>query len=84
MAQHATEPEEHQLIRIAKGNPNATELAALTAVLLARTAAVGADPDDLSRPRRAVAHWARPEREPGFTGPRTWQRRGDGGRDRAP
>lgn len=74
MSETAPEP----LIRIARGNPSADELAALTAVLLTRTAtASGADPDDLSRRQRAVARWSRPEREHGFTGPRTWQTQDD-------
>ncbi|GAB3959146.1 acyl-CoA carboxylase epsilon subunit [Streptomyces sparsus] len=61
------------LLRVDRGTPTADELAALTAVLLLRSAAVGADPDDVSRRQRAVARWARPERESGFEGARTWQ-----------
>ncbi|WP_410537964.1 acyl-CoA carboxylase subunit epsilon [Streptomyces sp. KL2] len=61
------------LLRVTRGNPGAEELAALTAVLLSRTAAAGAEPDDVSRSRRAVARWSRPEREPGFEGARTWR-----------
>jgi hypothetical protein len=62
-----------QLIRVEKGNLDPVELAALTAVLLVRAAAAGADPDDLSRRERAVARWRMPERAGGFQGPRTWQ-----------
>ncbi|MFP3992306.1 acyl-CoA carboxylase epsilon subunit [Streptomyces sp. E11-3] len=61
------------LIRVAKGNPSEAELAALTAVLLARAAHTGAEPDDVSRGQRAVARWRRPERVRGFAGPRTWR-----------
>ncbi|NGO68940.1 acyl-CoA carboxylase subunit epsilon [Streptomyces boncukensis] len=61
------------LFRVLRGQPDAAELAALTAVLLVRAAAEGADPDDLSRRHRAAARWARPERERGFEGPRTWR-----------
>ncbi|WP_031476652.1 acyl-CoA carboxylase subunit epsilon [Streptomyces bicolor] len=62
-----------QLLRIEKGSPDPEELAALTAVLLSRTAAVGAEPDDLSRRHRAVARWRRLERAQGFDGPRSWR-----------
>ncbi|TXS53728.1 acyl-CoA carboxylase subunit epsilon [Streptomyces sp. uw30] len=62
-----------QLFRVEKGSPEPEELAALTAVLLSRTAAAGADPDDLSRRHRAVARWRRPERAQGFAGPRGWR-----------
>ncbi|WP_424887385.1 acyl-CoA carboxylase epsilon subunit [Streptomyces sp. XH2] len=58
-------------IRIEKGSAGPEELAALTAVLLARTAA-GADPDDLARHHRATARWTRPERTPRTPGPRSW------------
>ncbi|MBB1254593.1 acyl-CoA carboxylase subunit epsilon [Streptomyces alkaliterrae] len=62
-----------RLFRISKGSPDPAELAALTAVLLSRTAAAGAEPDDLSRRQRAVARWRRPERARGFDGPRSWR-----------
>ncbi|WP_367044712.1 acyl-CoA carboxylase epsilon subunit [Streptomyces sp. Je 1-332] len=62
-----------QLLRVERGNLDAAELAALTAVLLARAAAVGAEPDDVSRQQRAVAQWRRPERVGPFQGPRTWR-----------
>ncbi|MFD3701221.1 acyl-CoA carboxylase epsilon subunit [Streptomyces sp. NPDC058646] len=67
-----TQPEVPHLLRIEKGSPDASELAALTAVLLARAAAAGAEPDDVSRRQRAVARWRRPERAAGFAGPRSW------------
>ncbi|MEV5379818.1 acyl-CoA carboxylase epsilon subunit [Streptomyces nondiastaticus] len=59
-------------LRVEKGEAGPEELAALTAVLLARTAA-GADPDDLSRHHRATARWTRPERTPRTPGPRSWR-----------
>ncbi|GAA2427553.1 acyl-CoA carboxylase subunit epsilon [Streptomyces macrosporus] len=68
-----TTAERTALLRVTRGNPSAEELAVLTAVLLSRTAAVGAEPDDLSRQRRAVARWSRPERERKFGGARTWR-----------
>jgi hypothetical protein len=67
-----TAPE--QLLRIERGSPGPEELAALTAVLLARTATVGAEPDDhLSSGHRPVARWRRLERARGFDGPRSWR-----------
>ncbi|MFD7441333.1 acyl-CoA carboxylase subunit epsilon [Streptomyces sp. NPDC059909] len=65
--------DEEPLVRVERGNPDPEELAALTAVLLTRAAAVGAEPDDVSRRERAMTHWRRPERARGFRGPRTWQ-----------
>lgn len=62
-----------QLFRVEKGSPGPEELAALTAVLLSRTAAVSAEPDDLSRRHRAVARWRRLERAQVFDGPRGWR-----------
>ncbi|GHF64556.1 hypothetical protein GCM10010218_52670 [Streptomyces mashuensis] len=59
------------VIRVERGVAGPEELAALTAVLLSRTAA-GADPDDLARHHRATALWRRPERSPRFPGPRSW------------
>lgn len=59
------------LIRVERGRPDDTELAALTAVLLARSATADAEQHE---PVRPVALWRRPERAAGFVGPRTWQR----------
>lgn len=61
------------LLSVEKGNPSAEELAAVTAVLLVRSAAAGAEPDDVSRRERAVASWRRPERATGFPDPRAWR-----------
>ena len=61
-----------EFLRVVRGEPSPEELAALTAVLLARGAAPGAGTDDLARRHQAVARWRRPDRTPGFDGPRTW------------
>ncbi|WP_455360097.1 acyl-CoA carboxylase epsilon subunit [Streptomyces sp. SYSU K21746] len=59
-------------IRVEKGSPDAAELAALTAVVLA-LAAAGADQDgDSDRNERRTAGWRRLDRQSGFRGPRTW------------
>ena len=57
------------LLRIEKGEPDLSEVAAVIAVLLPRLTA--AAPASL-RPARAVARWRRPERTRHFQGPRTW------------
>lgn len=66
-------PAPAHLLRIEKGSPAPEELAALTAVLLARALGSGVAPDDLARRQQAVAHWRWPERVAGFEGPRTWR-----------
>ncbi|MEU2228226.1 acyl-CoA carboxylase subunit epsilon [Streptomyces sp. NPDC018347] len=60
------------LIRVLRGHPSAAELAALTAVVLARAAA-GEDRAGAAASARAAAGWRRPERVRGFLGPRTWR-----------
>ncbi|MGV9451434.1 acyl-CoA carboxylase subunit epsilon [Streptomyces sp. NPDC003635] len=58
-------------IRVEKGHAEPEEVAALTAILLARAAAQGApDPTHRARPR---AGWRRLEREPGFRAPHSWR-----------
>ncbi|MFI7016177.1 acyl-CoA carboxylase subunit epsilon [Streptomyces sp. NPDC050164] len=59
------------LIRIESGAPDDDELAAVTAVLLARFAAP-ADDTDVDE-GRAVARWRRLERMSGHRTPRSWQ-----------
>jgi hypothetical protein len=61
-----------QLIRVVRGRPDAAELAALTAVVLARAAA-GAERTGPATRTPASAGWRRPERTRGFLGPRTWR-----------
>jgi len=58
-------------IRVEKGHAEPEEVAAITAVLLARAAAA---PSDDAQPHRgrAKAGWRRLEREPGFRAPHSW------------
>lgn len=56
------------LIRVEKGEPDEAELGALAAVLIGRASA----PPPVHPPTEP-AGWRRPERSPGFTGPRTWR-----------
>ncbi|ULR51536.1 acyl-CoA carboxylase subunit epsilon [Streptomyces deccanensis] len=65
---------ETSVLRVEKGSPSPEELAAITAVLLARTTTTTGPYDTSRRPRpRPRATWTRPERTPGFQGPRTWR-----------
>jgi hypothetical protein len=61
-------------LHVCKGQPDADELAALTAVLLAlaRTAPVVHD-EPAPSPPPAVARWRRPERSRGFSPARSWR-----------
>ncbi len=59
------------LVRIEKGRAEPEELAAVTAVLLARAAAAGR-PAEGYRPR-SIAAWRRLERQAGFQAPHSWQ-----------
>ncbi|MGW4113834.1 acyl-CoA carboxylase subunit epsilon [Actinosynnema sp. NPDC004786] len=63
------DPPPGPLLRVEKGEPDAVELAALTAVLQRRVTAVAAAEE---APRRS-ARWRRPERVAGFAGARTWR-----------
>ncbi|MFI5684968.1 acyl-CoA carboxylase subunit epsilon [Streptomyces sp. NPDC051636] len=56
-------------IRVEKGHAEPEEVAAITAVLLARAAAAPSDPTHRARPK---AGWRRLEREPGFRAPHSW------------
>ncbi|MFD8425315.1 acyl-CoA carboxylase subunit epsilon [Streptomyces sp. NPDC059668] len=57
-------------IRVEKGHAEPEEVAAITAILLARAAA---QPDTTPAHRgRAKAGWRRLEREPGFRAPHSW------------
>jgi hypothetical protein len=55
------------LVRVEKGHAAPEEVAAITALLLARAAAAPA------RPARSTAGWRRLERTPGFRAPHSWQ-----------
>ncbi|CAM5577237.1 acyl-CoA carboxylase subunit epsilon [Streptomyces xanthochromogenes] len=59
------------LLRVEKGHAAPEELAAITAVLLARAAAQPA----AAAPKRgrSTAGWRRLERTPGFRAPHSWQ-----------
>ncbi|MGW8765604.1 acyl-CoA carboxylase subunit epsilon [Streptomyces sp. NPDC055815] len=61
------QPAPGHLVRVEKGAPSPEELAAVTAVLLARTQERPA-----ATAPRSVAGWRRLERAGGFEGPRTW------------
>ncbi|WP_411101721.1 acyl-CoA carboxylase subunit epsilon [Streptomyces sp. cmx-4-9] len=58
------------LLRVEKGNAAPEELAAITAILLARAAAT---PGTAVRAPRSQAGWRRLERTPGFRAPHSWQ-----------
>ncbi|MFC4493940.1 acyl-CoA carboxylase epsilon subunit [Streptomyces ovatisporus] len=64
-----------RLVRVEKGQANAEELAAVTALLLARAAAT-ARHSAIPAPReagRSRAGWRRLERARGFRAPHSWQ-----------
>ena len=57
-------------IRVEKGHAEPEEVAAITAILMARAAA---QPEAPVRRGRAKAGWRRLEREPGFRAPHSWR-----------
>ncbi|MDQ1035964.1 hypothetical protein QFZ75_002380 [Streptomyces sp. V3I8] len=59
-------------IRVEKGQAGPEEVAAVTAILLARAAAAPTDAAPAHR-GRARAGWRRLEREPGFRAPHSWR-----------
>ncbi|MFI6651069.1 acyl-CoA carboxylase subunit epsilon [Streptomyces sp. NPDC050529] len=59
------------VLRVEKGLADPEELAAITAVLLARAAARPTDAP--ARHGRDTAGWRRLERTPGFRAPHSWQ-----------
>ncbi|MEV6655425.1 acyl-CoA carboxylase subunit epsilon [Streptomyces sp. NPDC051219] len=60
------------LLRVEKGHADPEELAAITAVLLARAAATGSATGKSHRVG-STAGWRRLERTPGFRAPHSWQ-----------
>ncbi|MFI5754072.1 acyl-CoA carboxylase subunit epsilon [Streptomyces sp. NPDC051569] len=66
-----SDPTNKSLLRVEKGHAGPEELAAITAVLLARAAAQPAAP--AGRAAQSVAGWRRLERTPGFRAPHSWQ-----------
>ncbi|MGY0058125.1 acyl-CoA carboxylase subunit epsilon [Streptomyces sp. LZ34] len=61
------------LVRVEKGHADAEELAAVTAVLLARAAANAGHRRSSGRTGRSAAGWRRLERQRGFRAPHSWQ-----------
>ncbi|MCH0543518.1 acyl-CoA carboxylase subunit epsilon [Streptomyces sp. MUM 203J] len=61
------------LLRVEKGHAAPEELAALTAVLLARAGAESAAPAAHLSAARSTAGWRRLERQSGFRAPHSWQ-----------
>ncbi|MGW0611753.1 acyl-CoA carboxylase subunit epsilon [Streptomyces sp. NPDC002788] len=59
-------------IRVEKGHAEPEEVAAITAILLARAAARPTGPIPTHR-GRVKAGWRRLEREPGFRAPHSWR-----------
>ncbi|PVE13589.1 acyl-CoA carboxylase subunit epsilon [Streptomyces scopuliridis] len=66
MSDHTNE----SLLRVEKGQAGPEELAAITAVLMARAAA---QPEAPAHRGRSTAGWRRLERTPGFRAPHSWQ-----------
>ncbi|MFH8408234.1 acyl-CoA carboxylase epsilon subunit [Streptomyces sp. NPDC018019] len=69
-----TTPVQTSPIRVEKGEASEEELAALTAVLLARAAHRPAADAVPGRRRAGTARWRRLERQHGFHGAGSWQR----------
>ncbi|MCK1797667.1 acyl-CoA carboxylase subunit epsilon [Streptomyces sp. XM4193] len=65
-------PQTSSLVRVEKGTASDEELAAVTALLLAR-AAHGRPSEPQGPHRRSVAGWRRLERAGGFRAPHSWQ-----------
>ncbi|MEW1700957.1 acyl-CoA carboxylase subunit epsilon [Streptomyces sp. NPDC093249] len=61
------------LLRVEKGQADPEELAAITAVLLARAATRADETPDGGHRDRTAAGWRRLEREPGFRAPHSWR-----------
>ncbi|MFI2200774.1 acyl-CoA carboxylase epsilon subunit [Streptomyces sp. NPDC020192] len=61
------------VVRVVKGDASDEELAALTAVLLARAAARPQPPAAEQRRRAGSARWQRLERRHGFRTAHSWQ-----------
>ncbi|GAA4899174.1 acyl-CoA carboxylase subunit epsilon [Streptomyces coeruleoprunus] len=66
-----TTPAAESLLRVEKGHAAPEELAAITAVLLARANATAAVP--APRRARSTAGWRRLERQSGFRAAHSWQ-----------
>ena len=62
------------LVRVVKGTLADEELAALTAVLLARAAVTSSTSAKGTGRAQAQAQWQRPERRPSYNSPVSWHR----------
>ncbi|MGW6570471.1 acyl-CoA carboxylase subunit epsilon, partial [Streptomyces sp. NPDC054975] len=63
-------PATDNLLRVEKGHADPEELAAITAVLLARATVTAAES---AHHGRSTARWRRLERENGFRAPHSWR-----------
>lgn len=61
------------VIRVERGHAEPEELAALTALLLARAASRATVAATAAEEPRTIAHWRRLERVPGLYVPHSWQ-----------
>lgn len=61
------------LMKVEKGHAEPEELAAITAILLARAKAEGSATTGLAGPSRSTAGWRRLERQSGFNPPHSWR-----------
>lgn len=61
------------LVRVERGEASDEELAAVTALLLARAGAARTATGEEEGPRRSTAGWRRLERTPGFRSAHSWQ-----------
>ncbi|MER6217074.1 acyl-CoA carboxylase subunit epsilon [Streptomyces sp. NPDC048387] len=68
-----THPEPGRLIHVVKGRPDAAELAALTAVVLARAAAYEGQHGGTAGGGPTLAGWRCPRQPRAFHGARTWR-----------
>ncbi|WP_306318782.1 MULTISPECIES: acyl-CoA carboxylase subunit epsilon [unclassified Streptomyces] len=59
-------------IRVEKGHAEPEEVAAITAILIARASATPEAPSHHAK-RQTRAGWRRLEREPGFRAPHSWR-----------
>ncbi|MEU6878215.1 acyl-CoA carboxylase subunit epsilon [Streptomyces sp. NPDC046712] len=68
-----TTPATANLLRVEKGHADPEELAAITAVLLARAAATPDEDTVTAHHGRSTAGWRRLERQSGFRPSHSWQ-----------
>ncbi|MEV7421846.1 MULTISPECIES: acyl-CoA carboxylase subunit epsilon [unclassified Streptomyces] len=68
-----SDPTNDSLLRVEKGQAGPEELAAITAILMARAASRPQTADAAAHRGRSTAGWRRLERTPGFRAPHSWQ-----------